>query len=221
LGIVCSTHDLAAQGLSQYRNFALGSDVASVATVAGVASSEAQTIHQRPALLQDLTYRPSHWVAGSTVASTDPVEQIVLRFYNDQLFRIMVDYSHDRTEGMTRADLVEAISAIYGPRLATTPPARDRVPSRIETESGSLVARWGDRHHAIGLYQTSSYGAAFRLIVTDVRLDDLARKAEAQAIRLDEQEAPRRENVRQQKERDDTRAAAEKARITNKQVFRP
>lgn len=221
LGIVCSTPGLEAQNPSHYRNFVLGSDVAAVSTVAGVASSEAKTIHQRPAVLQDLEYRPSRWVTGSTAGSTDPVEQIVFSFYNDQLFRIVVDYGHDRTDGMTRADVIEGIAAVYGPPLPMSPRARGRMPSRLETESGALVARWGDSQHAMVLYQTSAYGTAFRLIVTEITLDDLARKAEAQALRLDDQEAPQRENVRQQKERDDTRAAAEKARIANKRVFRP
>jgi hypothetical protein len=221
VGIVCSTHSLEADDLSHYRNFELGSDVASVSTAAGVASSEVKTIHQRPAVLQDLEYRPSHWVAGSTTASTDPVEQIAFSFYNDQLFRIVVDYGHDRTEGMTGADMIEAISAVYGPRLPPASRARGRAVSRLESESGSPVARWGDNQQAIVLYQTSSYGAAYRLIVTDVGRDDLARKAETQALRLDDQEAPQREIVRQQKERDDGRAAAAKARAVNKGVFRP
>ena len=221
LFIVCSTHGLEAQDLSQYRNFELGSDLASVSTAAGVAASEAKKIHQRPAVLQDLEYRPSHWVAGSNATSEDPVEQIAFSFYNDQLFRIVVDYGHDRTEGMTGADMIEAISAVYGPRLPQTSRARGRAASRLESESGSPVARWGDSQHAIVLYQTSSYGAAYRLVVTDVRRDDLARKAETQALRLDDQEAPQREVARQQKERDDGRAAAAKARAVNKGVFRP
>ena len=221
LGIVCSTPGLEAQSPTQYRNFVLASDVASVSAVAGVAPSDAKTIHQRPAVLQDLDYRPSRWDAGSTASSTDPGEQIGFSFYNDHLFRIVVDYSHDRTEGMTRADLIEGISEVYGPPIPMSPRARGRVPSRLETESGAPVARWGDNQYAVVLYQTSSYGAPFRLIVTEIRLDDLARRAEAQALRLDDQEAPHRENVRQQKERDDTRAAAEKARLANKRVFRP
>lgn len=217
--VVCSTHGLAAQDFSHYRNFELGSGIASVSAATGVAASEAKTIHQRPAVLQDLEYRPSHWLTGSTAAATDPVEQIAFSFYNDQLFRIVVDYGHERTEGMTGADMIEAISAVYGPRLPSRAPGR--AVSRLESESGAAVARWGDRQHAIVLYQTSSYGAAYRLIVTDVGRDDLARKAATQALRLDDQEAPQRELARQQKERDDGRAAGAKARAVNKGVFRP
>ena len=101
VGMVFLAHGLDGQGLAQYRNFALGSDLAAVSTLAGVASSEAKLIHQRPAVLQDLEWRPSRWNVGSTSASTDPVEQVVFSFYNNQLFRVVVDYGHDRTEGMT------------------------------------------------------------------------------------------------------------------------
>jgi hypothetical protein len=220
LAIVCSTQALDSQGLSRYRDFALGSDVASVSELAGVSASKAKTIHQRPALLQDLEWRPVRWNLGSTAASTDPVEQIVFSFYNDQLFRVVVDYAHDRTDGMTDADMIEAISAAYGTPVQRRPGA-GRVASQVEVESGSVVARWGDDGRAVVLYRTSSYREVFRLIVTEPALDDLARKATTQAVRLDEQEAPNREIARQKKERDDGRAAAEKARIANKAVFRP
>jgi hypothetical protein len=73
----------------------------------------------------------------------------------------------------------------------------------------------------VALFRTSSYRGAFRLIVTESALDALAQKATLQAVRLDDQEAPRREVARLKKEQDDGRAAAEKARIANKKVFRP
>lgn len=219
--VCCSTHALGGQGLSRYRNFELGSSLASVSTLTGLPSSEAKTIHERPAVLQDLEWRPSHWTPGSSAsASTDSVDQVLFSFYDDRLFRMVVDYGHERTEGMTNADMIEALSAVYGtpvPRTSRAP----GVASRLEIESGSPVARWGDSDHAVVLYQTSSYDAAFRLIVTDARLETLARKAAAQAQRLDDQEAPQRELALQQKERAEARAAAAKARAANKSVFRP
>jgi hypothetical protein len=219
-GMALSAQGLEAESPSLYRNFASGSDLASVSTLAGIGSSEAKTIHQRPAVLQDLTWRPSRWVTGSTATSTDPVEQVVFSFYNDRLFRVVVDYSHDRTEGMTAADMIEAISAVYGTPVNRAPGAV-RVASRLETESGAPVARWGDADLAVVLYRTGSYTEAFRMIVTAPALDDQARKATAQAMRLDDLEAPRREIARQKKEQDDGRAAAEKARTVNKSGFRP
>jgi hypothetical protein len=199
----------------------LGSNLASVSALTGVDPAEAKTIHRRPAVLQDLEWRPSRWVAGSQASSVDPVEQIRFSFYNDQLFRVVVDYGHERTEGMTAADMIEGISPIYGTPVPRPSRVAGRAASELETESGSLVARWSDSEHRVELYQTSSYGAAYRLIVLDMRLDDLARKADTQARRLDDQEGPAKEIARQTKERDDGRVAAAKARAANKSVFRP
>jgi hypothetical protein len=219
-GIVFSAHGLEGQGRLQYRNFELKSGLASVSTLAGIAPSEAKFLHRRPAVLQDLEWRPARWVSGTTSASTDPVEQILFSFYNDQLFRVVVDYGHERTAGMTNADMIAAISEEYGTPIAKRPGAA-RAPSRVEIESGALVARWGDAEHAVVLYRSSSYREAFRLIVTEPVLDDLARKAANESVRLDDQEAPSRELARQKKELEDGRAAAEKARAANKGGFRP
>lgn len=220
LGIACSTPALQGQSLSRYRNFELKSDMASVAALAAVPVSTARVIHQRPALLQELEWRPSRWISGSTVASTDPVERIFFSFYNDQLFRVVVDYGNAQTAGLTAPDMIQAISAVYGtPLLPSTRVAR--VPSRLDIESGSAISRWGDSEHAVVLYQTTSYNSSYRLVVTDIRLDDLARTATSQAVQLDDKEAPAKEVARQKKEKEDGVAAAEKARATNKEVFRP
>ena len=76
LGIVLLTYGVEGQGVAQYRNFALGSNVAAVANLTDVTASEAKTIHQRPALLQDLEWRPSRWIGKSMATSTDPVDHI-------------------------------------------------------------------------------------------------------------------------------------------------
>lgn len=219
-GIVCLTVGLHGQGVTQYRNFTLKADVASVAKLAGIDSSDARTIHQRPAVMQNLEWRPSRWSTGSVAPNTDPVEQIGFGFYNDQLFKILVDYDPDRTLGMTDADMISAITVVYGASLPRAAGAA-RVGSTVETESGTPLARWGDAGHSVVLYRTTSYRGAFRLIVTETALDDLARKATIQAVRLDDQEAPLREIARQKKEKDDASAAADKARVANKDGFRP
>ena len=219
-GVLLMAQVLDGQGLAQYREFALRSDVATISKLTGVPTSELKTIHERPAILQDLQWRPSRWNASSSVASTDPVDKIGFSFYDDQLFRIVVDYGHERTAGMTEADMTEAISAIYGAPVRRLP-GTIRIASQLEAESGSPVARWGDGEYAVVLFRTSSYGDAFRLIMTVPALDDLARKAELRALRLDDQEAPRREIARQKKEKEDTRLAAEKSRAENKAVFKP
>jgi hypothetical protein len=50
-----------------------------------------------------------------------------LTFYNDQLFRITITYDQSRTDGMTDADVIEAVSATYGlVAVPTTPYATPR-----------------------------------------------------------------------------------------------
>jgi hypothetical protein len=120
---------------------------------------------------------------------------------------------------MTDADMIAAISTAYGSINPTRSPGR--VQSPVEIESGTPVARWADATNAVVLYRTSSYRQVYRLIVTNTGDATLARKGTTQALRLDEQEAPQREIARQKKERDDARAAADKARHANKGQFIP
>lgn len=219
LGVALSVHTVDGQGRAQYRDFQLGGDLASVAALAGVAPAEAKIIHQRPALVQELLWRPSHWLAGSTTPQTDPVQQIVFRFYSDQLFNVAIDYDHQRTEGMTDADMIDAISLAYGPPLKPAARGARGNASSIESDD-KVVARWGDGDVAVVLSR-SSYGSEFKMMVTSPRLDALARTAEIESRRLDTREAPQREIARQKKEVADTRASQEKARVANKATFRP
>jgi hypothetical protein len=220
IAILLSTHGVESQGLAQYGDFQLGGDLASVATLAGVAASTAKVIHQRPALMQDLEWRPSRWTSASITAQSDPVQQVTFGFYNDQLFRVVVDYDRDRTDGLTDVDMVEAISQTYG---APVKPAAKRTTAAvmsIDNDSGTPISRWEGADYAVALYR-SSYATTFRMIVTSPRLDALARTATAQSLRLDAREAPQREIDRQKKEVDDARATQEKARVVNKATFRP
>ena len=216
LGLVVSTHPLHGQDRARYRDFQLGADVPSVSALTGVAAAEVKTIHVRPALMQELQWRRGY----SLAAQTDPVQQIVFSFYNDQLTKLVVDYDRERTAGMTDADMIEAISTAYGAPLKPTLKNTRAVASQVEVESGAPVARWGDADYSVGLYR-SSYASGFRIIVISTRLEALARTADAQAKRLDEREAPQREIARQKKEVEDTRLSQEKARIANKAAFRP
>jgi hypothetical protein len=218
--LLLSTHPLGSQGLAQYRDFQLGGDLASVATLAGVAASTAKVIHQRPALMQDLEWRPSRWTSAPIAAQSDPVQQVTFSFYTDQLFRVVVDYDRERTDGLTDVDMVDAISQTYG---APVKPAAKRTAAAamsLDNDFGPPISRWEGADHAVELYR-SSYATTFRMIVTSPRLDALARTATAQALRLDAREAPQREIDRQKKEVDDARATQEKARAVNKATFRP
>jgi len=218
--VLVLTQSVDGQGRAQYRDFQLGGDLASVAVLAGIAPAEAKVIHQRPALLQDLEWRPSHWLTGSSAAQTDPVQQVVFSFYNDQLFKVIADYDRQRTDGMTDGDLIEALSQAYGPPLKSGVKRTFPSASAADAEAGVAVARWEGADYAVVLYR-SSYATAFKVIVTLPKLDAMARTADAESVRLDARDAPRREIARQKKEVEDARATQEKARAVNKATFRP
>lgn len=220
LAVICSTPGVAGQDRSKYRDFQLGADLASVSKLTGVSASLAKTIHQRPAVLQDLDWRPlSFIISGSTTSQSETVDRIVFSFYNDRLFRLVIDYARHRTEGMTGPDMIDAISGAYGPPLLAAVKTT-AVATQLETDSGQVVARWGDAEYSVTLHRTS-YSNAFRLIVTSRELDGLARAAEAQSVSLDAREAPQREIARQKQEEEKLRVSQEKARATNKPGFRP
>jgi hypothetical protein len=220
VALLLSTHGVQSQGRAQYRDFQLGGDLASVATLAGVAVATAKVVHQRPALMQDLEWRPAHWMSDSITAQSDPVQQVIFSFYNDQLFRVMVDYDRQRTDGLTSSDMIDAISQSYGTPLKPVVKRPYAPVMSIDAEFGTPVSRWEGDDYAVALYR-ASYSTTFRMIVTMPRLDTLARTADAQSLRLDAREAPQREIARQKKEVDDARATQEKMRVTNKATFRP
>ena len=55
LGLMLSTPAVQGQGGSLYREFQSGGDVASVAALTGMSAAEAKTVHQRPAVLENVS----------------------------------------------------------------------------------------------------------------------------------------------------------------------
>lgn len=218
--LILSTQALSGQTGATYRDFQLGSTLASVAALTGVSASEAKMVHERPAILQDLQWRRPYTGSSGTTAASDPVQQIAFSFYDDQLYRLVIDYDRDRTQGLTDADVIDAISGVYGAAVKPTVKSTRAGASQIEEESGARVAGWGNSQYTAVLYR-SAYASGFRMIVTSIQLSALARRAEAQALRLDEREAPQRERARQKKEAEDARAVQQKARLANKAAFIP
>ncbi len=220
-GVVLSAHALHAQDRSRYRDFRLGSDLPSVAAVAKVAATGAKTIHQRPSVIQELDWRPPYMMTGSTASQSDPVQRIVFSFYDDQLFKLVISYDRQKTNGLTDGDMIDAISTTYG--VALLQPSLRKAPavaSGTDSELGSPIAQWGDVDYAVALYR-SAFASEFRVVVTSPRLETLALTAVAEAIRLDEREAPQREIDRKEKEAESIRASQEKARLANKATFKP
>ena len=205
------------QDLSTYREFQFGMDLGAIAKLARLEASEAKVIHQRPAVIQELNWRPLNSFSSSTEA--DPIKGVLFSFYDGQLFRMVVNYDRSKTEGLTTEDVVEAISGRYG---AATRPAAEITfaSSQVYDDSEVVIARWEDSQYSFNLFR-SSYQPTFGMIAFSKKLDALARAAVIEAIRLDEQEAPQREIVRQEEQDAKDRAGQAKARLANKPNFRP
>ncbi len=60
---VLSTPLIYAQDLSRYREFQFGMNLLAVAKQSDVKPSDAKVIHQRPAMIQELEWRPRHALA--------------------------------------------------------------------------------------------------------------------------------------------------------------
>ncbi|MGH9427430.1 MAG: hypothetical protein ACRD2L_14150 [Terriglobia bacterium] len=221
LSVVCTllwTHLIEGQDLSRYREFQFGMSLPAVAKKAGVKPSDAKAVHQRPAIIQELQWRPQHFLSASP--QSDPLKDVLFSFYNGELFRMVVNYDPDKTQGLTNDDLVRAMSATYG--IATRPSAKTISFSSAQgySETEKILARWEDAQYSFNLFR-SSYQPNFGMIVFSKQMDALARLAIVNSIRLDQQEAPQRDVERQQKEDRENRASEEKARLANKDNFRP
>ncbi len=216
--LVLCTPWIGAQDLSKYREFELGMDVRAVAERIDARPSEVRVIHERPELIQELEWRPRESFTASHAA--DPVNEVLFSFYNGDLFRMVISYDPDKTEGLTDKDMIEAISETYG--IATRPDAKVALfsTSHIYNEREKVMARWEDAQSSLSLFRSSSQ-RRFGMLILSKQQDALAQAAIVQAMQLDEQEAPQRAIDHQKREDARTQAARERARPTNKADFRP
>jgi len=208
---------MGARDLSRYRNFQFGETLPALAKQAGLQLSDVKLIHARPAVMQELEW--PIWLGTGSALQTDPVKTVLFSFYNGELFRIVVNYDRDETEGLTTEDMIEAISARYG--TATKPVGAEIAFSstQVYNDSELIIARWEDSEYSFNLYR-SSYQPTFGMIAFSKKLDALARIATAEANRLDAQTAPQREIQREQREDEKDLESLEKARQANKSNFR-
>lgn len=220
-GAMLWTVPVEAQDFSRYRFFRLGSSLSSVAQAANMGPSDAIVIHQRPALIQELSWRPQYQSASTRIAM-DPVLEVALTFYNDRLFRIAITYDQSRTDGMTNADVIEAVSATYGlPAVPATPRATLHS-SQNSLSEAITVARWADGDRTVTLSR-SVFPAVFRLVMMSTTLNDLAEASVGDTVisPADADETLQREADRREKELADAIAAQERARRRNKAAFHP
>lgn len=200
--------------LSRYRDFQLGTDLSVVARQANVDPSEAKLLHARPALIQELEWRPQ--VLGSTSRS-DP-QEVTFTFYDGRLFRVVVDYDSYQTEGMTDEDMLAAFLAHYGISEELSSPAQQTL--GVYGDREQIVARWQDARYRFELSR-SSYGPTFKLVGVLKTVEAQVDAALLEAKRLDDQEAPQREAARLAAEAAAAKVKAAKARLINKPKFQP
>ena len=210
----------AGQDLSRYRDVPFGSTVASVIAVTRTSADAVKALHQRPSLIQELQWRPQY-ALGRAPGGVDPAQQVTLRFYDDQLFSITVVYEARLVQGLTNEDLIEGVSAVYGPATLTAAASKGPVPAPPGAINASTaIASWQSADYRFTLMR-EVYPATFRLIGVSKGLEPLARAAETEAARLDKEEAPRREAERALAEAQRRTAAEDTTRATNKSEFRP
>ncbi|MGE3579198.1 MAG: hypothetical protein AB7I25_12130 [Vicinamibacterales bacterium] len=206
----------AAAGLDRYRDFALGASTADVLAATAALPRDLRTLHSRPSLLQELSWRPARGGPGDVHAS---ISAILFSFLDDQLFRITVEYSRSGTEGLSHGDMTAALIAVYGPVSSLPAPSKQRA-SYDSVDTTRAIAAWREGDASVVLH-TSEYSGTFGLVVTSEARESLARKAQAAAVVIDQREAPALESARLKAAAAAAKAADAATRTTNKATFQP
>jgi hypothetical protein len=181
-----------AQDLSKYREFSFGMSTASVLKLAEEKPAELITIHEQPALIQELTWYPPLPFASPRPA--EPVQKVLFSFYNGELYRMIVTYDSDATKGLTNKDMIRILADKYG--TATRPAAEVNVPPDNSYKAKeNVIARWEDLQHSLDLSR-SSMSDTFEVVLFAKGLNAQAATAMAESVKLERQEAPQKEAAR-------------------------
>ncbi len=213
LMLVCSSQLVYGQDLSKYRNFSFGMSLAAISKKVDLDANELQLIHQKPAVIQELTWYPPQPFGTSRAA--EPVEKILFSFDNGTLYRMLVTYDRSAIKGLTDEDMVQIISAKYG--VATRPVVEVNFPTNPSyNPTEKVIARWEDTGYSLNLFRSSATDT-FAIVIFDKHLDSQAAVSIAESVELERQEAPQKEVERAKKETDDL----ERQRQKNIEVLRP
>src|SRR5216684_1535078 len=204
---------LRGQDFSKYRDFSLGTSLASVLKHTDKKSTDVNVTHAGRPLFQELTWWPPN-IPGTSYRS-DTVEQILFSFYNGELYKISVTYDRTSTEGLTSEDMVKSISTKYGPATNVVVEIDSAKDDRYEVRQ-KPVASWEDAQYSFNLVR-SSFTDHLGLIIYSKRVNAEAELAIVEAVKLEEQKGPQREAERQKKRTDDLEVARQK----NQKIFRP
>ena len=209
--ILLSAPMISGQDLSKYRTFSLGMTLSELSQQVGPYSHWTTLIHQRPAVIQELTL----WSLSASRAPIGGVSQILFGFYNGELYRIVVTYDRDATKGLTDDDMVQAISARYGTATRFYPEIK-LLKNDVYASTETVIARWEDSQNSVGLLASSNQ-TSFGLAMFSKRLDAQAKAAIIESEKLEKQGAPRVDIGRLKKDADELGVA----RQINQKTFHP
>ena len=202
---------LFAQSLSKYRAFSFSTSLASVLKLTDRTAADVKTTHERPALMQELTWWP---VNTSNTSQNRSVEHINFSFYDGQLYRLSVNYDSRAVQGLTAEDVVKTITTMYGvpadPASESDRGATDRFDSKPR-----IIATWVDPLYSSSLFYTTP--GEFVLIAFSKSLNVKAEAADTEAIALDDQERPQKKAAELKKQDADLEIVRQK----NMKSFQP
>ena len=203
----------AGQDLSKYRDFSLGASLATVSNQVNAKPADSRVLQQNPVLLQDLTWWPAQ--PYELTAPSQPIRNIVFSFYNGSLYKIAVSYGGASTKGLTSADMVRALSSIYG--IATTTIAeKNPVNEVVYSNKEEVVASWENSTDSITLSR-SPLSNSFQLLLFSKQINAEELLAAASAALREREDAPQKEAARAKKDADELEAS----RQANLKTFRP
>ena len=200
-----------APDLTRYKAFEFGADPATIAAKCGM-DLPGEPGETKKAL-QDLDCR----MQPGSAAGGASVNRILFRFHDGRLFRMEITYDREKTEGLSQQDLIQALSAAFGP--ATQPDAEIALHS-IYKETVQVIARWETPAHAFHLVQ-SAYVPAYAVVAFDKKAQERAAIARTEALRAEAEAAPARAAEVQRKRDAAIRERRENARQANKKIFEP
>jgi hypothetical protein len=204
---------LSGQDLSKYRDFTLGMSLTKLLERTDQKMTDVKTIHSRPALIEELNWWPPK--ASGTSPQSDGVERVLFSFYNGELYKISVTYDRLSTDGLTEEDMVRSISVKYGHATIAAPDLDPAMNGRYDSKQ-KPVASWEDAQYSLSLVR-SSFNDVLGLVAFSKPVNADAEAATAEAVKLDEQEGPKREAERLKKQMDDLQVKRER----NQRSFRP
>jgi hypothetical protein len=205
--IVLSAPLIHAQDLSKYRGFSFGMTLADLVKQIDAHPEDIVVVHEHPALIQELRWRPPH--PYSSLQPTESDSQILFSFDNGTLYRMLVTYDDSAIKGLTADDMTRVISAKYG--TATRPVVEINFPTNplYGDTSAKVIARWEDPQYSFNLVRLSLQDT-FAIVMFSKQADAQAAVSIAESVKLERQEAPQKEATKVKKDADDLEGERQK-----------